>query len=93
MPIHELCNALVSLLDRPVVNQTGLEGNFDYKLEWTPDPSPSPPGDSPVSATGVDSTGPSLSAALLQQLGLRLESKKGPVEVLVIDRVSKPSEN
>jgi uncharacterized protein (TIGR03435 family) len=36
MPLHELCNALVSLLDRPVVNQTGLEGNFDYKLEWTP---------------------------------------------------------
>jgi uncharacterized protein (TIGR03435 family) len=76
-----------------VVDQTGLTGLFDFKLEWTPDPSPSIPGDSSESATGSDPGGPSLSAALLEQLGLRLESKKGPVEIIVIDRVSKPTEN
>jgi uncharacterized protein (TIGR03435 family) len=93
MPIQNLCNALANQLGRPVVNHTGLDGNFDYKLEWTPDPSPSIPGDSGEGAAAADPGGPSLAAALLEQLGLRLESKKAPVEVIVIDRVTKPTEN
>jgi uncharacterized protein (TIGR03435 family) len=93
MPIQNLCNALANQLGRPVVNHTGLEGNFDYKMEWTPDPSPSIPSDSPEGAAAADPGGPSLAAALLEQLGLRLESKKAPVEIIVIDRVSKPTEN
>jgi uncharacterized protein (TIGR03435 family) len=93
MPIQNLCNALANQLGRPVVNHTGLDGNFDYKLEWTPDPSPSIPGDSAEGTAASDPGGPSLSAALLEQLGLRLESKKAPVEVIVIDRVTKPTEN
>jgi uncharacterized protein (TIGR03435 family) len=93
MPIQNLCNALANQLGRPVVNHTGLDGNFDYKLEWTPDPSPSIPGDSAEGAATADPGGPSLAAALLEQLGLRLESKKAPVEVIVIDRVTKPTEN
>jgi uncharacterized protein (TIGR03435 family) len=74
---------------RPVVNNTGLEGAYDFKVEWTPDPGPPAPGGQPVEA----SVGPSLFSALQQQLGLRLEATKGPVEVLVIDQANKPSEN
>jgi uncharacterized protein (TIGR03435 family) len=79
-----------SVLDRPVVDQTGLRGRFDFDLEWTPDESqfggklPPPPTESPKA---------SLFAALRQQLGLRLDATKGPMDVLVIDRVARPSEN
>jgi bla regulator protein BlaR1 len=87
-------------LGRPVIDRTGLKGNFDFKLEWTPDPGQSgggpfggapPPGvDAPPPP---DPNGPSIFTALQEQLGLRLESQKGPVEMLVIDKVEKPSEN
>jgi len=72
-----------------VVNNSGLEGNYDFKLEWTPDPGPSAPDGQPVET----SVSPSLFSALQEQLGLRLEATKGPVDILVIDRVHKPSEN
>jgi len=85
----DLAYKLSRLLERPVVNNTGLEANYDFKLEWTPDPGPAAPDGQPVDA----SVGPSLFAALQQQLGLRLEATKGPVDILVIDRVDKPSEN
>jgi uncharacterized protein (TIGR03435 family) len=77
------------LLQRQVVNNTGLDGNYDFKLEWTPDPGPSAPNGQPVET----SAGPSLFSAIQQQLGLRLEAAKGPVDILAIDRVEKPSEN
>jgi uncharacterized protein (TIGR03435 family) len=63
-----------------VVDQTGLEGSYDFTLEWAPD-------------DAKDTSLPSLVAALREQLGLRLESQKRPVEVLVIDRLQRPSEN
>ena len=84
----DLVFKLSRLLDRPVVNNTALEGNFDFKLEWTPDSGPGTP-DAPVET----SFGPSLFTALQQQLGLRLEAAKGPMDVLVIDRADRPSEN
>jgi uncharacterized protein (TIGR03435 family) len=68
----------------PVVDKTGLKGSFDIELQFTPDTlGPAPP----------DACGPSLFTALEEQLGLKLESARGPVEVIVIDSVSKPSEN
>ena len=85
----DLTSKLPRLLDRPVVNNTGLEGNYDFKLEWTPDSGPSAPDGQPAET----SLGPSIFSALQQQLGLRLEAAKGPVDVLVIDHVDKPSEN
>jgi len=85
----QLAYKLSRLLQRPVVNNTGLEGNYDFKLEWTPDLGPSAPDGQPVDTSG----GPSIFSALQEQLGLRLEATKGPVEVLVIDHVDKPSEN
>jgi uncharacterized protein (TIGR03435 family) len=77
-------------LDRPVVDKTGLSGRFDFNLEFTPDETQFGGGAPKESA---DSTKPGLFAAMQQQLGLRLEATKGPVEVLVIDRVERPSEN
>jgi uncharacterized protein (TIGR03435 family) len=97
VPLSMLANVLSNQVGRPVIDRTGLTGNFDIKLEWTPDPGqagpfgPLPPGvDAPPPP---DPNGPSLFTALGEQLGLRLESQKGPVEVLVIDKVEKPSEN
>ena len=91
-----LANVLSMQVGRPVVDKTGLTGKYDFKLEWTPDPGQGP---GPLGAPGPDAppppdpNGPSLFAAVQEQLGLRLESTKGPVETIVIDRVEKPSEN
>jgi uncharacterized protein (TIGR03435 family) len=77
-------------LGRPVVNQTGLTGKFDFQLEWAPEPN------SPVAAGAnaqPDTPGPTFLDALREQLGLKLESTRAPIEVLVIDHVELPSEN
>ncbi|HVO97214.1 MAG TPA: TIGR03435 family protein [Bryobacteraceae bacterium] len=67
---------LSRVMDFPVVNQTGIEGIFDLKIEWT----------------NAD-TGPSIFTAMQEQLGLRLASRKTPVDMVVIDHVEKPTEN
>jgi uncharacterized protein (TIGR03435 family) len=68
--------------DRPILDETGLQGFFDFKLEWSPDNIPQ-----------ESARGPSLFTAVREQLGLKLESKKAPIEMLVIDSVARPSEN
>jgi uncharacterized protein (TIGR03435 family) len=78
-----------AVVDRPVVDQTGLSGTYDFDLEWTPDESQFG-GQLPLS---TESTKPSLFAAIQEQLGLRLTATRGPVAGLVIDRVERPSEN
>jgi uncharacterized protein (TIGR03435 family) len=75
---------------RIVVDRTGLTGGFDFDLEFTPDPAA--PGGQPGAATG-DANIPTLFTALEEQLGLKLLPQRGPVEMLVIDRVERPSEN
>jgi uncharacterized protein (TIGR03435 family) len=88
---------LTSAVQRTVVDRTGLSGNYDVDLHWTPDNLPQrAPGtspDQPITVNGVsfDPNGPSLFTALQEQLGLKLESTKGPVDVLVIDHVEKPT--
>lgn len=78
-----LAERLARVTNQPVVNHTGIEGVFNMKLAWTPDgETPKGPG-SP----------PSLFTAIQEQLGLRLESKTTPVEVLVVDHAEKPGEN
>jgi bla regulator protein blaR1 len=82
-------------LYRPVIDQTGLAGKYSFLLSWTPDSGPcSAPvsGSNPEPASGT-SDGPSIFTAIEEQLGLKLESQKGPVEVLVIDHVEQPSAN
>jgi uncharacterized protein (TIGR03435 family) len=72
-----------------VVDRTGLAGNFDFELTYTPD---SVPAGQLVRLNGIEiDAGPSSFTALQEQLGLKLESTKGPVEVLVIDRVEQPT--
>jgi bla regulator protein blaR1 len=85
----DLANKLSRVLGRPVVNNTGLEGNYDFKVEWAPDSGASTPDGQPVET----SAGPSLFTALQEQLGLRLDATKGPVDVLIIDGVERPSAN
>ena len=88
--------ALSQQVGRTIVDKTGLKGLFDFNIQWTPDmpPAGGPAGiPSPDTAPPNDANGPSIFTALQEQLGLRLESAKGPVEVLVIDSVQKPSEN
>jgi uncharacterized protein (TIGR03435 family) len=82
------------VFDRPVVDQTGLEGRWDFILSWTPDetqfssfgvkvPPPSEAADAP----------PPIFTAIQEQIGLKLDAGKAPVEVLVLDHVDRPSEN
>jgi uncharacterized protein (TIGR03435 family) len=79
--------ALAAATRQTVIDRTGLIGTFDVHLEWTP-------SETALGPTGdADASGPSLFTVLQEQLGLKLESGKGPVEVLVIDHVEKPSPN
>lgn len=79
------------VLDRPVIDETRLDGSFDLTLEWTPDQSQYPAiGPLPQSE---ESDKPDLFTAFREQLGLRLLSTKGLADVLVIERAEKPSED
>jgi uncharacterized protein (TIGR03435 family) len=77
-------------VDRVVHDRTGLDGTFDFHLEFTPDPEPPT---KPSSTPGPNSSpiSPPLLAALETQLGLRLESHQGPVDVIVIRHAERPS--
>ena len=95
-PVDMIANAMSDSVGRPVVDKTGLGGKFDWKLEWTPDAGqlqPKAPGQTQEAAPAPDLSGPSLFTALQEQLGLKLESQKGPAPILVIDKVEKPSAN
>jgi uncharacterized protein (TIGR03435 family) len=81
----ELADAMKRLTGLRVVDMTGLQGVFDFTLEWDPSTDP---------ASGRQNLSPSMFTALQEQLGLRLEERKMPVEILVIDHVEKtPTEN
>ena len=81
-PIGRLEFALSDFLGRTVIDKTGLSGNYDIDLKWTPD-----------EQQGTPDAGPTLFTALEEQLGLKLVSAKGPVEVFVVDHVERPAEN
>jgi len=84
------------VLDRPVIDRTGLTDRYDFTLNWRPDefqfPRASAAQRASAVATGADAL-PDLFTAVQEQLGLKLDATKAPVAVLVIDKVSKPSEN
>jgi uncharacterized protein (TIGR03435 family) len=81
------------VLDRPVVDQTGLTGRFDFTLTWTPDETQFGELGIKVPPPPDGATAPGLFTAMQEQLGLKLESIKAPVDVLVVDRVEKPTDN
>ena len=84
------------VLDRPVIDRTGLTGRYDFTLNWRPDefqfPRASAAQRAAAVAAGAD-TLPDLFTAVQEQLGLKLDATKAPMDVLVIDKVSKASEN
>ena len=82
-----IANQITALghLDRPVLDQTGLNGNWDFALQWVPDV----PGADPEALAA----GPSFLEALAEQMGLKLVSQKAPAEFLVLDHVEHPSDN
>jgi uncharacterized protein (TIGR03435 family) len=94
-PIAMLANILSQRLARSVIDKTHLSGKYDFALDYTPDPGEGAAfGPLPADALRpADPNGPSIFTVLQEQLGLRLESTKGPVEVLVIDHAEKPDAN
>jgi uncharacterized protein (TIGR03435 family) len=91
--MNRLCWQLALLLrndERPVINMTGLTGNYDFKLEFQPELSPTSAG-SPLPPGFLDR--PTIPTAVREQLGLRLTAQKGPVTFIVVDHVNEPSEN
>jgi uncharacterized protein (TIGR03435 family) len=74
-------------MERPVLDATGISGVFDFGLEWSPQETAANAPDANAPA------GPSIFTALQEQLGLKLESAKGPVEIIVIDHAEKPTDN
>jgi uncharacterized protein (TIGR03435 family) len=83
-----------AVLDRPVVDQTGLKGRWDFQLQWTPDEFQfGGLGVRPPAPTGDAAAPPDIYTAFQEQLGLKLEGTRAQAEVLVVDAVSKPSEN
>jgi bla regulator protein BlaR1 len=92
-PISNLVGLLSMLLNRTVVDKTGLAGKYDFTLNWTPDESNDPNFFPSSTGQPPDPAGPSIFAALQEQLGLKLEAGKGPVQVIVIDHIEKPSGN
>ena len=91
MTMAMLANLLVGAAQRLVIDRTGLTGNWDLEVNYTPDRSQIPPGVEPPVA--IDWNGPSLFTALEEQLGLKLRPARAPVEVLVIDSVQQPTPN
>jgi uncharacterized protein (TIGR03435 family) len=85
-PFQGLSGHLSFLLGRTVIDKTGLSGMFDIHLEWTPD-------ELGADALTPDTLRPSIFTALPEQLGLELKSARGPIQLLVIDHIEKPSEN
>ncbi len=84
LPMAHLARTLADQVHRTVVDKTGLTGNYDLTLQWAPDDS---------RASTDDNAPPSIYTAVQEQLGLKLQPAKAPVEVLVVDHAAMPSEN
>ena len=92
--MSQLAATLSIWVNRTVVDRTGLTGSFDLELSWTPEQLPGGRGDPPPGAPPlppIDPNGPSLTTALQEQLGLKLDAGRGPVTVFVVDKVSQPT--
>ena len=84
----EAAAALVGVLGRNVVDKTGVSGRFDIHLQWTPDQAPAG-----ADSVGLGASAVSLFTALEEQLGLKVESSRGPVDVLLIDHIERPTDD
>jgi bla regulator protein BlaR1 len=101
VPVSLLADSLSRMVGRNVIDKTGLKGNYDATLQWTPDPGqgqmfggpPGGPDGKPLPEPPPDASGPDIFTAVQEQLGLKLESEKGPVDTYAIESIEKPSEN
>jgi uncharacterized protein (TIGR03435 family) len=99
MTLAQFANSLGMFVGRVVLDRTDLTGHYDINLTWTPDQmtqrAPGTPADQPIRINGVDidPNGPSIFTAVQEQLGLKLDSQRGPVDILVIDRAEHPVED
>jgi uncharacterized protein (TIGR03435 family) len=100
VPLASLVHTLSGRLSRTILDETGLTGKYDFTLQWSPDERAGPMsaaiqggGSRSDDAPPPDSSAPSIFTAIQEQLGLKLEPRKVPVEILVIDHVQAPSEN
>ena len=84
VPTSNIADFLAATLHQPVIDKTGLTGKYDFTLQFTPDNIP---------ASAPDPGGPSIFTAVQEQLGLKLDSTRGPVKSIVIDHIERPSEN
>jgi uncharacterized protein (TIGR03435 family) len=91
--LAQLASALSGLLDRTVVDRTGLAGAFDAALKWTPDESTPGMAQKAKFVPAIDPNGPSIFTAVQEQLGLKLDPTRGPVDVLVVVSAQPPSPN
>jgi uncharacterized protein (TIGR03435 family) len=89
-PISVLVSALSGILRRPIVDKTGLTGAFDLELQWQPQRLLGPLGVEPSVAVPA---APTIFTALREQLGLKLDGARGPVDVLVVDKLERPTSN
>lgn len=87
--ISALVDNLAYVVHRPVMDKTGLTGKYDFKVKYAPEEE----GGGGKPDNGTTDPLPSIFTALEEQVGLKLQSTKGPVDTLVIDHVEKPSEN
>jgi uncharacterized protein (TIGR03435 family) len=93
IPMSNFASMLGGMLGRPIYDRTNLTGNFELQLDYTPDQMPQlPPGATlPPGLTLPSPDGPSLATALQEQLGLKLDNTRGPVDVFVVDSVEQPA--
>jgi uncharacterized protein (TIGR03435 family) len=89
--LSQFGSPLANILGRSVLDKTGIPGEFDLDLTWTPDPAL--PGRGETVPLPPDASAPSFFTAVQEQLGLKLDSAKGSVEILAVDRAEKPGEN
>lgn len=96
VPMELITQMLTDQLGRPVIDRTGLKGDFDFALHWTPDEETQSFHDEkvwPQENTGRDSDWPTFLTAVNEQLGLRLKGEKGPAGAIAIDHLEEPSAN
>jgi uncharacterized protein (TIGR03435 family) len=93
LQMSNLVRELSGRAGRVVIDDTGLDGQWDLELQYTPDLAPNASADDTNAAAAVPNAQPSLFTALQQQLGLKLQADRGPVEVLVVEKISRPQEN
>jgi uncharacterized protein (TIGR03435 family) len=98
VPIGQLASRLTGIVGRTVLDKTGLTGKYDFTLKYAPEylALQSPTGaasEGQPTSTASDPTGITIFSAVQKQLGLKLESGKGPLEIIVIDHIEKPSGN